>query len=152
VKNRRSGLYEMSELCDPDGISRKTGSKWLHRFEAEGAEGLVDRSRAPRRCEHRMADAVREALLEVRRRQPTWGPRKLLAWLAARKPKVGWPAASSVGEFLRREGLVAFSFPHQLTHLSSALAGEWLGLDEIDDGIWSVYLWVQTGHMGNSAG
>ena len=58
VKNCRSGLYEMSELCDRYGISRKTGYKWLHRFEAEGAEGLVDRSRAPLHCEHRMADAV----------------------------------------------------------------------------------------------
>ena len=45
---------------------------------------------------HRMGTAVREALLEVRRRHPTWGPRKLLAW----------PAASRVGELLRREGLV----------------------------------------------
>jgi len=107
VKNCRSGLYEMSELCDRYGISRKTGYKWLHRFEAEGAGGLADRSRAPLHCTHRMADAVREALLEVRRRHPTWGPRKLLAWLEPRRPKVDWPAASSVGELLRREGLVA---------------------------------------------
>ena len=79
VKDCRSGLYEMSELCDRYGISRKTGYKWLRRFEAEGSGGLADRSRAPRRCEHRMAEPVREALLEVRRRHPTWGPRKLLA-------------------------------------------------------------------------
>jgi hypothetical protein len=107
VKNCRSGLYEMGERCDLYGISRKTGYKSLRLFAAAGAEGLVGRSRAPLHCEHRMADAVREALLEVRHRHPTWGPRKLLAWLAARKPKVGWPAARSVGERLRREGLVA---------------------------------------------
>ena len=68
VKNCRSGLYEMSELCDRYGISRKTGYKWLHRFEAEGAGGLVDRSRAPLHCEHRMADSVRKAPLGARRR------------------------------------------------------------------------------------
>jgi hypothetical protein len=33
-----------------------------------------------------------------------------------------------------------FTFPQQLIHLSSALAGQWVGLDEIDDGIWAVYL------------
>src|SRR3990172_5550760 len=77
----------MSALCHEFGISSKTGYKWLHRFEVEGAEGLADRGRAPLHCEHRMADAVLEALLEVRRRHPTWGPRKLLAWLEARKPK-----------------------------------------------------------------
>jgi transposase InsO family protein len=107
VKDCRSGLYEMTELCGRYSISRKTGYKWLRRFEAEGAGGLEDRSRAPWHCEHRMADSVRGALLEARRRHPTWGPRKLLAWLEARKPKVDWPAASSVGELLRREGLVA---------------------------------------------
>ena len=53
------------------GISRKTGYKWLRRFEAEGSGGLADRSRAPRRCAHRMAEPVREALLEARRRHPT---------------------------------------------------------------------------------
>ena len=107
VKDERSGLYTMSELCERYGISRKTGYKWLGRFEAEGAAGLADRSRAPHRCEHRMSEAVRDALLEVRRRHPSWGPRKLLAWLEAREPKIDWPAASSVGELLRREGLVA---------------------------------------------
>jgi hypothetical protein len=78
----------MSELCERYGISRKTGNKWPHLFEAEGAAGPIDRSRAPHHCEHHMEDSVREALLEVRRRHPTWGPRKLLAWLEARKPKV----------------------------------------------------------------
>jgi transposase InsO family protein len=96
----------MTELCERYGISRKTGYKWLARFEAEGAAGLVDRSRAPHRCEHRMSEAVRDALLEVRRKHPSWGPRKLLARLEARRPRTAWPAASSVGELLRREGLV----------------------------------------------
>ncbi|MGH7286590.1 MAG: integrase core domain-containing protein, partial [Myxococcota bacterium] len=43
----------------------------------------------------------------MRRRHPSWGPRKLLAWLEARRPETDWPAASSVGELLRREGLVS---------------------------------------------
>jgi putative transposase len=107
VKDERSGLYTMSELCERYGISRKTGYKWLARFEAEGAAGLMDRSRAPHGCEHRMSEAVRARLIEVRGRHPTWGPRKLVAWLEVREPKVAWPAASSVGELLRREGLVA---------------------------------------------
>jgi hypothetical protein len=54
-----------------------------------------------------MSEPIREALVAVRRRHPSWGTRKLLAWLAARQPEMNWPAASSVGELLRREGLVA---------------------------------------------
>ena len=107
VQDEKAGLYTMSELCERYGISRKTGYKWLARFEAEGAAGLADRSRAPVSCEHRMSGAVREALLEVRRKHPSWGPRKLLAWLEARHPRTAWPAPSSVGDLLRREGLVA---------------------------------------------
>jgi putative transposase len=47
VKDLDSGLWTMSELCDRYSISRKTGYKLVHRVEAEGVEGLADRSRAP---------------------------------------------------------------------------------------------------------
>jgi transposase InsO family protein len=106
VKDVRTGLYTMSEACEHYDVSRKTGYKWLARFEAEGSAGLADRSRAPRSPERRMSEAVRETLLEIRRKHPSWGPRKILAWVAARRPGTSWPAASSVGDLLRREGLV----------------------------------------------
>ena len=107
VKDARTGLYTMRELCERYNVSRKTGYKWTARFEAEGVAGLADRSRAPHSPERRMSEAAREALLEVRRKHPSWGPRKILAWLEARHARTAWPAASSVGELLRREGLVA---------------------------------------------
>ena len=37
----------MSQICAEFGISRQTGYKWLGRYQAEGAEGLKERSRAP---------------------------------------------------------------------------------------------------------
>ena len=36
-----------TELCDRYGISRKTGYKWIDRYQAEGPAGLADRSRRP---------------------------------------------------------------------------------------------------------
>jgi hypothetical protein len=75
VKDCRSGVYEMKELCERYGISRKTGYKWLDRFEAEGSSGLEDRSRAPQRCRHGITVDVREILLAARRRHPTWWPK-----------------------------------------------------------------------------
>lgn len=106
VKDYDAGLYTMSELCKRFGVSRKTGYKWLQRFQLEGASGLEDRLRAPRACPHRMPERVARAIVEARRRHPTWGPRKLLAWLRERAPDEPWPAASSAGELLKREGLV----------------------------------------------
>ena len=38
----------MACLCRQFGIFRKTGYKWLRRYESEGAAGLAERSRAPR--------------------------------------------------------------------------------------------------------
>ena len=34
-----------AELCWRFGVSRKTGYKWLTRFQEEGLKGLVDRAR-----------------------------------------------------------------------------------------------------------
>ena len=98
--------YSMTELCKRYGISRKTGYKWADRYGTEGVEGLKDHSRAPRRCPHGTSSEISEKLLELRRSHPTWGPRKLLAWLRKREPETLWPAASTVGGILKRHGLV----------------------------------------------
>jgi transposase-like protein len=50
ITDHRQGLYPVTELCARYGISRKTGYKWLDRFEVEGRRGLADRSRAPHHC------------------------------------------------------------------------------------------------------
>jgi putative transposase len=98
--------YSMTELCERYGISRKTGYKWTGRFGKEGLEGLKDRSRAPKSCPHGTSEETAEKLLELRRSHPTWGPRKLLAWLGKREPETIWPAASTVGGILKQHGLV----------------------------------------------
>src|SRR6266404_137166 len=84
----------MTELCERFGISRKTGYKLLRRYREEHAAGLMERSRAP----HVIPWAVRRA-------HPSWGPKKLRAKLLERASAQGWPAPSTIGELLRREGL-----------------------------------------------
>jgi putative transposase len=95
----------MTALCEAYGISRKTGYKWLSRYRDDPEHGLVDHSRAPHHCGWRLDEAVAARLVALRRRRPHWGPRKLLAVLADADPQVDWPAASTVGDLLRREGL-----------------------------------------------
>jgi transposase InsO family protein len=53
-----------------------------------------------------MAAEIAEAIIGLRCEHPNWGPKKLRAVLARRQPDVVWPAASSMGDLLRREGLV----------------------------------------------
>jgi len=99
-------LYTVTELCARYGVSRKTGYKWLARYADVGVAGLAERSRAPHRCPHRIAPAVAAAIVEARRQHPSWGPRKLLVWLADRRPGLELPAASTAGDLLHRRGLV----------------------------------------------
>jgi transposase InsO family protein len=106
IAAHESGLYGMTELCVRFGISRKTGYKLLARYRSDGAAGLEDRSHAPRHCPHRIGPEMEAVLLEARRTHPSWGPKKLVAYLAPRRPDLLLPAPSTVGALLDRHGLV----------------------------------------------
>jgi len=60
------------------GVSRATVYKWWRRFQLEGEEGLNDRSSRPQRSPRRLAPAVEEAILELRRERKL-GPHRLAA-------------------------------------------------------------------------
>jgi len=96
----------MAVLCRAFGISRPWGYELVRRFRSEGPAGLEPRSRAPHRPGQAMAAALAEAIIGLRREHPHWGPKKLRAVLARRHPETAWPAPSSMGDLLRREGLV----------------------------------------------
>src|SRR6266850_1952218 len=100
IRDHRAGLYMMTELCARYDVSRKTGYKWLERFDEAGRRGLQDRSRAP----HRIATEVAAVICAARRQHPSWGPAKLVAWLRPRYPGVAWPAVSTAGDLLARRG------------------------------------------------
>ncbi len=99
------GGTSMAELCRQAGVSRKTGYKWVARYQTDGPGGLVDRARTPHRHPQAIAAADAETLLRLRATHPTWGPRKLVAHLMAQQPERQWPAPSSVGALLQRQGL-----------------------------------------------
>ena len=93
-------------LCEAYGISRKAAYKWIDRYELEGIGGLADRSRAPEHSPQAICEDVADFVLNLRRKHPFWGPRKLLAWMQKRRPSMERPAASTIGDLLKRNGLV----------------------------------------------
>lgn len=97
----------MTELCAAYGISRRVGYKWLARYAAEGPAGLADRSHAPLRHGGATAAELVEKLVDLRRARPHWGPRKLVARLAALHPDLAWPSHSTAHEILKKAGLVS---------------------------------------------
>jgi putative transposase len=106
VQDVQSGATPVTELCAAYGISRKTGYKWLARFDTDGAAALEDQSRRPHTSPHATPVELVRALLDARRRHPTWGPRKLLRILRQQLYSAPWPARSTMALHLQRAGLV----------------------------------------------
>lgn len=95
----------MSALCARFGISRKTGYKWWQRFEAQGAAGLEERSRAPRECHHRLDEAIEQALVRLRKKKRHWGPKKLWMFLREEFEEAALPSLAPIANVLARHGL-----------------------------------------------
>ncbi len=95
----------LSLLCRQFGISRPTGYKWLERFGVGGFESLGDMPRKPSSIPHRTPPEIEDLIVALRKKRPTWGPKKLLAALSEHKG-VAWPAQSTIGEILTRKGLI----------------------------------------------
>ncbi len=103
----QGGLFSHSELCRRHGISRQKGYKWIERYEAEGPDGLLDRSHRPHSCPHATEPRVLDAALELRRARPRWGAAKILAHLTELHPRWLLPARQVLHKYIVREGLVA---------------------------------------------
>jgi putative transposase len=92
----------VADLCREFGISRKTAYKLLARFKEEGPRGLYDRSTRPRSIPNKTPPEVETVVLALRRKHPTWGPKKLFAWLVANHPDSRVPSAPTINNILNR--------------------------------------------------
>lgn len=101
-----SGAYTKSALCQAYGISRPTGDKWIKRYESLGADGLKERSRAPRSQPNGVPEPIRRRVVEAKLAHQGWGPKKVMDWLRVKEPEQVWPADSTAGEILKQAGLV----------------------------------------------
>jgi transposase InsO family protein len=98
-----AGSVSFAELCRRFGISRQTGYVWWGRWRRDAEEGLVDRSRRPRRSPTRTDAAIEELVVAVRDAHPVWGGRKISRVLTNRGVDPV-PAPSTITGILRRYG------------------------------------------------
>jgi transposase InsO family protein len=98
----------VKQVAEKVGVSRQSLHAWLARYEAQGLEGLADRSRRPRSCPHQMPASVEAVVLELRRVHRYWGPRRIRQELTRRGlVQAGvLPSESAVYRCLVRAGLV----------------------------------------------
>jgi transposase len=72
----RDGLT-VTEVAAKFGVHRDTVYVWMARYEAEGLDGLAERSHRPHRSPAQMPAAVEAQVLEWRRLRPGWGPARI---------------------------------------------------------------------------
>lgn len=136
VKDAMRELHTMTELCATYDISRKTGYKWLARFEQGGTAALHDQSRRPHVSPDAVPKPIVEALVMARRRKPHWGARKLRQWLVKTQPRMTWPARSTIHHVLRQQGLVRT--PRRRAAPMRALATQPLTAATQPNDVWTV--------------
>lgn len=95
----------MASLCKEYEISRKTGYKFLARFNKNGFEGLMDLSKKPLRSPYKTHEFLEELIIQVKERYITWGPKKLKIKLEELYPRINFPSASTIGYILSKKGL-----------------------------------------------
>jgi len=106
LREFETGAFTVAEIAGRYGVSRETFYVWKGRRDSGEAHWFEDLSRAPLSCRHATAAADIAAIVALRRRFPRFGPKKLRARLAMDRPASTWPAASTIGDILKREGLI----------------------------------------------
>src|SRR5262249_21176471 len=85
----------ITRVCKNFGISRKTGYKWLQRFENNGDRALENLSRRPVNSPARISLAMEEAIIKVRKEHRAWGGKKIKRFLQNSGLSIV-PAASTI--------------------------------------------------------
>lgn len=92
-----------SSLCREYGITRKTGYKWIDRFNSN--ESLTDKSRCPNKISNKTNEETEQVIMTVRRENPAWGGKKIRDVLE----KSGYenlPCARTCSNILKRNGYI----------------------------------------------
>src|SRR3970040_1611201 len=97
----------VAELCRRYSVSRKTGYKWIRRYRAQGLDGIRQRSSRPNRCPHKTSPEWEERIILERVKHSSWGPKKIRELLRRKGLDGRVPQASTIGDILRRAGLVS---------------------------------------------
>lgn len=96
------GSDNFSALCREFGITRKTGYKWVERYEAN--EELSDKSKTPFHIANRTPSDIEEMIISMRIDNPAWGAKKIKAILE--REGVLMPCTKTVNNILNRYGCI----------------------------------------------
>ena len=106
VKEALKAQKPFTQLCRLFGISRPAGYKWIDRFIQGGRRALQDQSRRPITSPARMGRIWIERLRRLRRRQSSWGARKIAGYWRRIYPRGRRPCSRTLSRYLVEIGAV----------------------------------------------
>ena len=101
------GRTNFAALCREFGVSRQVGYDLVARYRKARRDVSVaaERSRRPHTSPTKVALELEDFIVSARKQHPTWGPKKLRAWILHHHPELPLPAPSTFGDILRRRGM-----------------------------------------------
>ena len=141
-------VTSFSELCHRYGISRKTGYKWVARYQDIGFDGLFDQSRRPLGHPRQTPYAVCKEIIKLRKsRRDPLGAKKIRVLLKQKYPEWTIPSETTIYNILSKEGLIRapkrrkrvapgqqpFSAVH---HPNDVWSADFKGQFKTKDGVW----------------
>ncbi len=92
--------HGVSSTARQFSTTRDTVRKWRDRYLELGLSGLIDQSRAPKSCPHKLPGALEEKIIEIRKKQPYLGPYRI-------KSEHNIPASQgAINRVLKTAGLI----------------------------------------------
>ena len=102
----QESLESFSAICRTFGVSRKTGYKWVERYETLGAAGLCEVKQVAEVHPGWLKDAELDVIIQARKEHPHWGPKKLQVLLEKTHPGMARVGVSTIAGVLKRFGLI----------------------------------------------
>ena len=125
--------FSITELSELYGVSRPTIYKWIARYEERGADGLKELSSEPLHHPNATSSAIVKKIIEMKSMHQRFGPKKIIARLRMQHPDLCWPAVSTAGDILKKQGLVQ---PRKKKRRTPPYTEPFLGCDE-PNAVWS---------------
>jgi hypothetical protein len=98
---RASQGESVNSLAEAFELSPRTIRHLLKRCRDRGESGLIPAYGVPRPPDHAHSEAIRQAVLAMRRDHPTWGSPLIRAMLQDDQPQLAWPSPSTIRRWFR---------------------------------------------------
>lgn len=71
------GVKTVEEVSNLNGVCARTVRRWLKTYHLSGLEGLKPRKPGPRKAKHGISVALKERILNLKQKHPSWGARRI---------------------------------------------------------------------------